>query len=292
MNLQNTRRGSTQTIVNKKKTCPEGFLLRTFHACRGKNKGEILFNNGGCVEDPQLQPLGMTIFFNNNQEAEDPRQKHSGMTPNFNTPAPDLTVTLSPAGEGPFPMRGKVGNARMRGYYKEEALNKDPFRAPLRSGFTLIELLVVVLIIGILAAVALPQYQKAVIKSRVAEYKANLKTIAEAAEVCKLSKGGVCSLDELNIDVELPTPIPQFHGNSTLAYGVGENYVEIYTPNSYAQIKYYYTPTVIRNYDPVKSQVITKNLDAGFYCASAGKCSKIGFNKYVDDFGSMTLYKE
>ncbi len=57
------------------------------------------------------------------------------------------------------------------------------------SAFTLIELLVVVLIIGILAAVAVPQYQKAVEKSRLAEALLNFKTITDCFAVYKLEHG-------------------------------------------------------------------------------------------------------
>ena len=71
------------------------------------------------------------------------------------------------------------------------------------TGFTLIELLVVVLIIGILAGIAVPQYQKAIHKTEMAGVLETFRSIHQAMEVYHLANGSwPTNMDDL--DISLP----------------------------------------------------------------------------------------
>jgi prepilin-type N-terminal cleavage/methylation domain-containing protein len=78
-------------------------------------------------------------------------------------------------------------------------INKDIYR----KGFTLIELLVAVLIIGILAAISLPQYQRSIEKAKASEAISNMKTLKEAQDRYFLVNG-TYAVNINNLDIEIP----------------------------------------------------------------------------------------
>ena len=100
-----------------------------------------------------------------------------------------------------------------------------------KQAFTLIELLVVVLIIGILAAVALPQYQKAVEKSKATQAITLLKSVYQAAEAYQLANGNwPTDFDELSVDIPWTGNI-QIFGNYP-ALSNDEWSLQLYRPNN------------------------------------------------------------
>ena len=83
----------------------------------------------------------------------------------------------------------------------------------MQKAFTLIELLVVVLIIGILVAVALPQYEKAVLKSRLNNCKVLVNAILKAEQVF-YEGNNEYAVNPDSLDVQLPEPTSRTYNES------------------------------------------------------------------------------
>lgn len=92
-----------------------------------------------------------------------------------------------------------------------------------KNGFTLIELLVVVLIIGILSAVALPQYQTAVDKTRFNALLTLARSVKDAEEIHYMANGEYTTRF-LDLDIEMPAGGEPGVSDNSRSYENGDVY--------------------------------------------------------------------
>ena len=151
-----------------------------------------------------------------------------------------------------------------------------------KKAFTLLELLVVVLIIGILAAIALPQYQKSVERARVTQVYELMSTISKAQALYSLNNNAY-STDLNALDIELP-----FTDNSS---------------NSFVALNYTWEKWGSK--DGLKA---CKSYRGKEYCLQIGYtnhkflccgeegnpvnlCNELGYTKWYGDAGTLKCYK-
>jgi prepilin-type N-terminal cleavage/methylation domain-containing protein len=89
-----------------------------------------------------------------------------------------------------------------------------------KKGFTLLEVLVVIIIIGILAALALPQYMKTIKKARIAEAASNIGSLRGAEIRYYQEKDEIVIGDDFsNLDIEDPNDIANAYFTYTVVSG-------------------------------------------------------------------------
>ncbi len=131
-----------------------------------------------------------------------------------------------------------------------------------KGGFTLIELLVVVLIIGILAAIAVPQYFKVVEKGKAAEALTTLDSIRGANERYLANNGSYCtSANFACTGWDMAIPLMKYFTLTSVAAGsTSPAWKAVFTRNGTPAV--YGAYTVTYDVEPTQQPSVTCSLAA------------------------------
>ncbi len=131
------------------------------------------------------------------------------------------------------------------------------------EGFTLVELLVVMLILGILAAIAIPTFFNQRDKARDADAKTGARTAETAMETYATENGGSYGTDPAAVETRLIAIEPTLQASRlTVAYPTGAAYSVSYTSTSGNSF------TITRNTDGTKTASCTTEGQDG--CPTGG----------------------